>query len=73
MCVIVSQFQLLETFTLHFSQLRSYADDTAPYSANKTNDLVIKEMNAFRSSEWFDFNYMKLNSGKIKQLKVIMD
>ena len=25
----------------------SYADDTKPYSANKTNDLIIKKYSAF--------------------------
>ena len=44
----------------------SYADDTTPYSANKTNDLVIKEIEHFSEVlfKWFDFNYMKINSGK---------
>ena len=44
----------------------SYADDTTPYSANKTNDLVIKEIEHFSKVlfKWFDFNYMKINSGK---------
>ena len=36
----------------------SYADDTTPYSANKTNDLVIKEREHFSEVlfQWFDFN-----------------
>ena len=44
----------------------SYADDTTPYTANKTNDLVIKEIEHFSEVlfKWFDFNYMKINSGK---------
>ena len=44
----------------------SYADDTTPYTANKTNDLVIKEIERFSEVlfKWFDFNYMKINSGK---------
>ena len=44
----------------------SYADDTTPYTANKTNDLVIKEIEHFSEVlfKWFDFNYMKTNSGK---------
>ena len=43
----------------------SYADDTTPYTANKTNDLVIKEIEHFSKVlfKWFDFNYMILNSG----------
>ena len=45
----------------------SYADDTTPYTANKTNDLVIKEIKHFSEVlfKWFDFNYMKINSEKI--------
>ena len=44
----------------------SYADDTTPYTANKTNDLVIKEIEHFSKVlfKWFDFNYLKINSGK---------
>ena len=44
----------------------SYADDTTPYTANKRNDLVIKETEHFSEVffKWFDFNYMKINSGK---------
>ena len=44
----------------------SYADDTTPYSANKTNDLVIKEIEHFSKAffKWFGFNYMKTNGGK---------
>ena len=44
----------------------SYADDTTPYTANKTNDLVIKEIEHFSEVllKWFDFNYMKINSGE---------
>ena len=44
----------------------SYADDTTPYTASKTNDLVIKEIEHFSEVlfKWFDFNYMKINSGK---------
>ena len=39
----------------------SYADDTTPYTANKTNDLVIKEIEHFSKVlfKWFDFNCMK--------------
>ena len=35
-------------------------------SANKTNDLVLKEIEHFSEVlfKWFDFNYMKINSGK---------
>ena len=48
----------------------SYADDTTPYSAIKTNDLVIKEIDHFSEVllKWFDFNYMKINSGKSHKL-----
>ena len=44
----------------------SYADDTTLYTANKTNDLVIKEIERFSEVlfKWFDLNYMKINSGK---------
>ena len=42
----------------------NYADDTTPYSAN--NDLVMKEIRHFAKVlfKWFDFNCMKINSGK---------
>ena len=44
----------------------SYAGDTTPYSANKTNDLVIREIKHFSEVifKWFYFNYMKINSEK---------
>ena len=44
----------------------SYADDTTTYTANKTNDLVTKEIEHFSEVlfKWFHFNYMKINSGK---------
>ena len=44
----------------------SYADYTTPYTGNKANDLVIKEIQHFSEVlfKWFDFNYMKINSGK---------
>ena len=44
----------------------SYAGDTTPYSANKTNDLVIREIEHFSEVlfKWFYFNYMKMNSEK---------
>ena len=44
----------------------SYADDNMPYTATKTNDLVIKEIEHFFEVlfKWFGFNYMKINSGK---------
>ena len=36
------------------------------YSANKTNDLVLKEIEQFSKVlfKWFNFSYMKINSGK---------
>ena len=45
----------------------SYADDTKPYSASKTSDSVIKEIEHFSEIlfKWFDFNYMKINSEKV--------
>ena len=44
----------------------SYVDDTTPCSVNKTNDLVIKEIEHFSEVpfKWFDLNYMKINSRK---------
>ena len=44
----------------------SYVHDTTPYSVNKTNDLVIKEIEHFSEVlfQWFGLNYMKINSGK---------
>ena len=40
----------------------SYADDTTPYTANKTNYLVIKEIEHFSEVhfKWIDFNYTKI-------------
>ena len=54
-------FYLLEGVTV-----ACCADDTTHYTANKTNDLVIKEIEHFSEVHfnWFDFNYMKMNSGK---------
>ena len=48
----------------------SYADDATPYNANKTNDLVIKEIEHFSEVlfKWFDFNFMKINSGQSHML-----
>ena len=48
-----------------------YADDTIAYSANETNDLAIKEIEHFSEVIfiWFDFNYMKINSGKLLFLR----
>ena len=50
--------------------IASYAEDTTPYNANKTNDLVIREIEYFSEFhfKWFNFNYMKINSGKIHVL-----
>ena len=44
----------------------SYADNSTHYSASKTNDLVIKELEHLSKVpfKWFDSNYMKTNSGK---------
>ena len=44
----------------------SCTDDTTPYSANKKNALVIKEMEHFSEVlfKWVDCNYIKINSGK---------
>ena len=45
----------------------SYTYDTTTYNVNKTNGLVIKEIE--HSSEvlfqWFHFNDIKINSGKV--------
>ena len=48
----------------------SYTDDITPYSVNKTNDLVIKEIEHFSEVlfKWFDFNNKKINSGKSHML-----
>ena len=47
-------------------EVASYTDDTTPCTANKTNDLVIKDIEHFSEVlfKWFDFNYRKINSGK---------
>ena len=46
------------------------ADDTTPYIANKTIDLVIKEIEHFSEVlfKLFDFNYMKINGEKRRVL-----
>ena len=48
----------------------SYVDDNTPKRANKTNDLVIKETEHFSEVlfKWFDFNCVKINSGKSHML-----
>ena len=47
-----------------------YADDATLYSVSKTKNLVIKEIEHFSEVlfKWFDFNYMKINSGKNNRL-----
>ena len=52
---------------LNCIQKLCYADDTTPYTANKTNDLVIKEIEHFSEVlfKWFDFNYMFEIVGKV--------
>ena len=44
----------------------SDVDNTTPYIVTKSKDLVIKEIEHFPETffQWFDFNYMKINSGK---------
>ena len=44
----------------------SYTGDTKPYSAKKTNDLVINEIENFSKGlfKWLDFSYKKINSVK---------
>ena len=46
--------------------LASYIDDNTSHSANKTNDLIIKEIEHFSEVifKWFDFNCMKIVSRK---------
>ena len=53
-------------YILKVVAVASYADGTTPYAANKTNNLVIKEIEHVSEVffKWFDFNYMKINSGK---------
>ena len=48
----------------------SNTDYTTPYSVNKTNDVVIKEIEHFSEVlfKFFDFNYMKINSGQSHML-----
>ena len=50
----------------YFLEGVAVADGTTPPSAYKTNDLVIKEIEHFFEIlfQWFDFSYMKINSGK---------
>ena len=58
-------FYLLEGVTV-----ATYTDYTTSYSANKTNDLVIKEKEHFSEVlfQWLDFNHIKINSGKSDML-----
>ena len=44
----------------------SLFSNTTPYSANKTKDMVLKEIEYFSEVifQWFDFNYMKVSSEK---------
>ena len=62
-------FQYLLCHLFYFLEgvaVASYAHDTTPYTANKTNNLVLKETEHFSEVlfKWFDFNYMKIYSGK---------
>ena len=53
-------------YFLEVVAVASYPDDTTPYIANKASGLVIKEIEHYSEVlfKWFDFNYMKINSGK---------
>ena len=44
----------------------SCVDDSTPYSATKTNDLIIKEIEHFSEVlfQYFDFRYVKINTEK---------
>ena len=53
-------------YFLEGAAIASYADDTTLKRANKTNDLVVKEVEHFSEALFkeFNFNYQKINSGK---------
>ena len=53
-------------YFLEGATVARYVDDTILYSVNKTNYLVIKEIEHFSEVlfKWFNFNYMKINTGK---------
>ena len=57
-------------YFLEVVAVASYPDDTTPYIANKASGLVIKEIEHYSEVlfKWFDFNYMKINSGKSHKL-----
>ena len=66
-------FQYLFVWLILFPQRHrssQLGDDTTPYGDNKTNDVVIKKIEHFSEVlfEWFDLNYMKMNSGKSHML-----
>ena len=69
--LLISNIFLCDLFYfLEGVAVASYADDTTTYTANKTNDLVIKKIEHFSEVlfKWFDFNYMKINCGKCQIL-----
>ena len=57
------------SFNIYFNNLfyflrcdvRSFADDTTPYVCGKNLEL---EEHSIIAIEWFENNYMKMNSGK---------
>ena len=68
--VRLSSIYFCATYFISGVAVGSYADDTTPYSANKTNCLVMKKLEHFSEVlfKWLDFNYMKINSRKSRIL-----
>ena len=53
-------------YFLQGTDIASYADDTTPYNANLSQELVINKLDETSSTlfKWFNNNYMKVNSDK---------
>ena len=51
---------------LEVTDIASYADDTTPYYANSTKELIITKLEESFSIlfKWFNNDYMKVNIGK---------
>ena len=55
-------------FFLEGNNIASYADDTTPYNANLTHELVTNELEETSILLWFHKNFMKENSDEIHLL-----
>ena len=46
------------------SDVANYADDTTPYTVNKTMDALLNSLENDTSTSWFYDNYLKMNVDK---------